>query len=74
MELNQIQVNCTDLTREQINEMASRVPVWQHNCTLAISQELCYFSKFKSDNEWYIRSFDATKTTITYNEFLKLTN
>jgi len=32
----------------------------------------CYFTKFESDKEFYVRVFSKTKVTVTFDEFLKL--
>jgi hypothetical protein len=72
MDINNIQVNCENLTSEQIHEMAKKVKVWNHTSALHRNLEYKYFTKFKSDDEWYIREFDKTKKTITFKEFMKL--
>ena len=70
--LNTIQVDCTNLSVETINKMASKVKMWQHETALDRNKDNMFFTMLKSCDEFYIRSFDPTKTTITVKEFFKL--
>jgi len=70
--INNTQVNVKDLTIQEIQELAEGLPVWKNPRSLVKSDLECYFTKFESDNEFYVRVFSKTKVTVTFDEFLKL--
>jgi hypothetical protein len=70
--INKTQVNVKDLTIQEIQELAEGLPIWKNPRSLVKSDLECYFTKFESDNEFYIRVFSKTKVTVTFDEFLKL--
>jgi hypothetical protein len=70
--INNTQVNVKDLTIQQIQELAEGLPIWKNQRSLVKSDLECYFTKFESDNEFYVRVFSKTKVTVTFDEFLKL--
>ena len=70
--INNTQVNVKDLTIQEIQELAEGLPVWKNQRSLVKTDIECYFTKFESDNEFYVRVFSKTKVTVTFDEFLKL--
>jgi hypothetical protein len=70
--INNTQVKVKDLTVKEIQELAEGLPIWKHGRSLVKSEIECYFTKFESDNEFYVRVFSKTKVTVTFDEFLKL--
>jgi hypothetical protein len=70
--INNTQVNVKNLTIQEIEELAEGLPIWKNPRSLVKSDIECYFTKFESDNEFYVRVFSKTKLTVTFDEFLKL--
>jgi hypothetical protein len=70
--INNTQVDCTILTIQEIQELATGLPIWKNERSLIRSNMECYFTKFESDNEFYVRVFSKTKVTVSFDEFLKL--
>jgi len=70
--INNTQVNVKNLTIQEIQELAEGLPIWKNPRSLVKSDLECYFTKFESDNEFYVRVFSKTKVTVTFDEFLKL--
>ena len=70
--INNTQVNVKDLTIQEIQELAEGLPIWKNPRSLVKSDIECYFTKFESDNEFYVRVFSKTKVTVSFDEFLKL--
>ena len=70
--INNTQVNVKDLTIQEIQELAEGLPIWKNQRSLVKSDLECYFTKFESDNEFYVRVFSKTKVTVSFDEFLKL--
>ena len=76
MKLSEIQVNTKDLTIEQIHELVETIEqhgflLWQYASALVRNKKEIYFTKFKSDNEWYIRELDKSKYTVSFEEFIE---
>jgi len=70
--INNTQVNVKDLTIQEIQELAEGLPIWKNERSLVRTDIECYFTKFESDHEFYVRVFSKTKVTVTFDEFLKL--
>ena len=70
--INNTQVNVKDLTIQEIQELAEGLPIWKNQRSLVKSDLECYFTKFESDKEFYVRVFSKTKVTVSFDEFLKL--
>jgi hypothetical protein len=72
LNLNNIQIDCKKLTNEEFQEIRKGMKNWNHISAMAISPVEKYYTKFRSDNQFYVRSFDPTKTEVTYREFLAI--
>jgi hypothetical protein len=70
--INNTQVDCTTLTIQEIQELATGLQIWKNERSLIRSNMECYFQKFESDMDFYVRSKSKTKTVVTLDEFLKL--
>jgi hypothetical protein len=74
MELNlsNIQIDCNQLTTEEFQEIRKGMSNWNHNAAMQITPSENFYTKFKSDDQFYVRCFDESKTVVTYDEFLKI--
>ena len=70
--INNTQVDCTNLTMDQVYELSVGLKLWDNTWAMRRSVYECYFSKFESDDEFYIRSKSESKTTVSFDEFLNL--
>lgn len=72
--LENVQVDCTELTEEQINEMCN---VYESNgyevdwVRTNVSKHTFTFLRFDVSDVW-CSNFDENKTTITYEKFMEL--
>lgn len=72
-----IQVDCRVLTEEHINRMKEVViqegyTLWNHKIAFELNNEVCYFVKNETDNDFLLSIFSENKTTITYEKFMEL--
>ena len=70
--IHNTQVDCTNLTMEQVYDLALGLKLWDNSWAMRRSVYECYFAKFESDDEFYMRSKSENKTTVSFYEFLKL--
>jgi hypothetical protein len=70
------QVDVTNFTVEKIYKLCKGLHIWKHNAALERKEgESCFFTKFRSDNDYYIRmTKDEKKEVITFEEFNSLKN